>query len=143
MEEKKPEIKEQKKLTDQEIIQLYNKAKRQYTAFFQKTIEFEDELSGINLVLKTLSNLNDNRRCFRKVGGVLVEKDLPSVKKDLEVEVANFKATLETLYKTMDQQEAIMIDYEKKYPEILRPTAKKPEEKKEEVEKKSSGGVLI
>ena len=38
MEEKKPEIKEQKKLTDQEIIQLYNKAKRQYTAFFQKTI---------------------------------------------------------------------------------------------------------
>ena len=143
MEEKKPEIKEQKKLTDQEIIQSYNKAKRQYTAFFQKTIEFEDELSGINLVLKTLSNLNDNRRCFRKVGGVLVEKDLPSVKKDLEVEVANFKATLETLYKTMDQQEAIMIDYEKKYPEILRPSAKKTEEKKEEGEKKAAGGVLI
>ena len=143
MEEKKHEIKEQKKLTDQEIIQLYNKAKRQYTAFFQKTIEFEDELSGINLVLKTLSNLNDNRRCFRKVGGVLVEKDLPSVKKDLEVEVANFKATLETLYKTMDQQEAIMIDYEKKYPEILRPSAKKTEEKKEEGEKKAAGGVLI
>ena len=47
------------------------------------------------------------------------------------------------MYKTMDQQEAIMIDYEKKYPEILRPTAKKAEEKKEEGEKKSSGGVLI
>ena len=43
----------------------------------------------------------------------------------------------------MDQQEAIMIDYEKKYPEILRPASKKPEEKKEEGEKKSSGGVLI
>ncbi len=36
-----------------------------------------------------------------------------------------------------------MIDYEKKYPEILRPTAKKTEEKKEEGEKKASGGVLI
>ena len=47
------------------------------------------------------------------------------------------------MYKTMDQQEAIMIDYEKKYPEILRPSAKKTEEKKEEGEKKSSGGVLI
>ena len=94
-------------------------------------------------MLKTLSKLNDNRRCFRKIGGVLVEKDLPSVKKDLEVEVSNFKATLETLYKTMDQQEAIMIDYEKKYPEILRPTAKKSEDKNEEGEKKSTGGVLI
>ena len=143
MEEKKPEIKEPKKLTDQEIISLYNKAKRQYTAFFQKTIEFEDELSGINLVLKTLSKLNDNRRCFRKIGGVLVEKDLTSVKKDLEVEVSNFRAALDAMYKTMDQQEAIMIDYEKKYPEILRPTAKKAEEKKEDGEKKSSGGVLI
>ena len=113
MEEKKPDP-TPKKLTDQEIISLYTKAKRQYTAFFQKTIEFEDELSGINLVLKTLSKLNDNRRCFRKIGGVLVEKDLPTVKKDLELEVSNFKATLDTLYKAMDQQEAIMIDYEKK-----------------------------
>ena len=72
MEDKKSEIKEPKKLTDQEIITLYNKAKRQYTAFFQKTIEFEDELSGVNLVLKTLSKLNDNRRCFRKIGVFLV-----------------------------------------------------------------------
>ena len=142
MEEKKPDP-TPKKLTDQEIISLYTKAKRQYTAFFQKTIEFEDELSGINLVLKTLSKLKDNRRCFRKIGGVLVEKDLPTVKKDLEVEVSNFKATLDTLYKAMDQQEAIMIDYEKKYPEILRPGTKKAEEKKEEGEKKSAGGVLI
>ena len=47
------------------------------------------------------------------------------------------------MYKAMDQQEAIMIDYEKKYPEILRPTAKKAKEKKEDAEKKSSGGVLI
>ena len=95
------------------------------------------------MVLKTLSNLNDNRRCFRKIGGVLVEKDLTSVKKDLEVEVSNFRAALNAMYKTMEQQEAIMIDYEKKYPEILRPTTKKAEEKKEEGEKKSSSGVLI
>ena len=43
----------------------------------------------------------------------------------------------------MDQQEAIMIDYEKKYPEILRPNSKKAEDKKEEGEKKAAGGVLI
>ena len=57
--------------------------------------------------------------------------------------MSNFKATLDAMYKAMDQQEAIMFDYEKKYPEILRPTTKKAEEKKEEGEKKSSGGVLI
>ena len=61
----------------------------------------------------------------------------------MEVELSNFKATLDTLYKAMDQQEAIMIDYEKKYPEILRPNSKKAEDKKEEGEKKAAGGVLI
>ena len=89
-----------------------------------------------------MSNLNDNRRCFRKIGGVLVEKDLPTVKKDLETEVSNFKITLDKMYKAMDAQEAVMIDYEKKYPEILRPQTKKAEDKKEEGEKKASG-VLI
>ena len=37
---------EPKKPSMQEIVAQYNKAKRQYTAFFQKTIEIEDELSG-------------------------------------------------------------------------------------------------
>ena len=37
---------EPKKPSMQEIVSQYNKAKRQYTAFFQKTIEIEDELSG-------------------------------------------------------------------------------------------------
>ena len=57
-----------------------------------------------------------------------MEKDLQTVKKDLETEVSNFKVTLDKMYKAMDAQEAIMIDFEKKYPEILRPQAKKAED---------------
>ena len=46
MENKKKPIEESKKPTPQDILAQYSKAKRQYTAFFQKTIEIEDELSG-------------------------------------------------------------------------------------------------
>ena len=46
MEEPKKPVEEPRKLTTQEIVAQYNKAKRQYTTFFQKTIEIEDELSG-------------------------------------------------------------------------------------------------
>ena len=46
MEDPKKPAEEVKKPTTQEIVTQYNKAKRQYTAFFQKTIEIEDELSG-------------------------------------------------------------------------------------------------
>ena len=46
-EAKKPEATEPKKPTAQEIAAKYNQAKRQYSIFFQKTIEIEDELQGV------------------------------------------------------------------------------------------------
>ena len=91
----------------------------------------------------TLSKLNDNRRCFRKIGDNLVEKDLDSIKKDLKVEIANIKQTLDVVYKTMTQQENILNEYEKKYSEILAPTLKKTEKQEDEKDKKNDGGVLV
>ncbi len=95
-----------------------------------------------SLVESTIKNLSENRRCFRKVGGVLVEKDLASIKKDLSVEISNIKATLDVVYKSMKQQEEILAKFEKTYGDVLRGSIKK-EEKKEKVENKESGGVLV
>ena len=95
-----------------------------------------------SLVANTLSKLNDDRRCFRKVGYNLIEKDLGSIKKDLNIEIANIKQTLDVVYRTMTQQESILNEYEKKYNDILLPSLKKLEGKEEEKEKKNEGGVL-
>ena len=62
----------------------------------------------ISLVANTLSKLNDDRRCFRKIGDNLIEKDLASVKKDLNIEIANIKQTLDVVYRTITQQENIL-----------------------------------
>ena len=80
----------------------------------------------------TLSKLNDDRRCFRKIGDNLIEKDLGSVKKDLNVEIANIKQTLDVVYRTITQQENILNEYEKKYNDILLPSLKKFEKQEEE-----------
>ena len=96
------------------------------------------------MVATTLSKLSGDRRCFRKIGGVLVEKDLATIKNDLNTEIANIKQTLDVVYKTMTQTEAIMTDYEKKYADIIRPTTKKTEKKEDEkATKKEAGGVLV
>jgi len=41
------------------------------------------------LVGNTLSTIEKNRRCWRMIGGVLVEKDLETVKKDLDTQIIN------------------------------------------------------
>ena len=95
----------------------------------------------------TLAKLNDNRRCFIKIGNNLVEKNLPDVRNDLNVEIANIKQTLDIIYRTMSQQESIINEYEKKYNDLLEPTIKKYEKMKEEKENEKDknnnlGGVL-
>ena len=96
------------------------------------------------MVANTLAKLSDDRRCFRKIGDNLVEKDLGSIKKDLNIEIANIKQTLDIVYKTMTQQESIINEYEKKYNDIIAPALKKKLDKQEdEKNKKTSDGVLV
>ena len=96
------------------------------------------------MVANTLAKLSDDRRCFRKIGDNLVEKDLGSIKKDLNIEIANIKQTLDIVYKTMTQQEYIINEYEKKYNDIIAPALKKKLDKQEdEKNKKTSDGVLV
>ena len=92
-----------------------------------------------------MAKLNENRRCFIKVGNNLIEKTLPEVKNDLNVEIANIKQTLDVIYRTMIQQESILNEYEKKYNDILGPTIKKYEKMEEDKQKNKNndeGGVL-
>ena len=97
------------------------------------------------MVANTLAKLNDNRRCFIKLGNNLVEKTLPEVRNDLNVEIANIKQTLDVIYRTMSQQESILNEYEKKYNDLFEPTLKKYEKMEEEKQKNinnASSGVL-
>ena len=92
-----------------------------------------------------MTKLNENRRCFIKVGNNLIEKTLPEVRNDLNVEISNIKQTLDVIYRTMTQQESILNEYEKKYNDILGPTIKKYEKMEEDKQKNKNndeGGVL-
>ena len=96
------------------------------------------------MVANTLAKLSDDRRCFRKIGDNLVEKDLGSIKKDLNIEIAYIKQTLDIVYKTMIQQESIINEYEKKYNDIIAPALKRKLDKQDdEKNKKTSDGVLV
>lgn len=49
--------------------------------------EIEEHLA----VLNTLKQVNQERRCMRLVGGVLIEKNVPSVIKELENTLSNLE----------------------------------------------------
>ena len=68
----------------------------------------------ISLVANTLSTVDGTRKCWRMIEGVLIEKDVEAIKKELDIQIINIKQTLEVVQKTMKTQEDVLKEWEKK-----------------------------
>ncbi|KAL7413203.1 Prefoldin subunit-domain-containing protein [Mrakia frigida] len=88
------------KMTDQEINQMYQRHKNNLQEIAQKIGELESEAEEHTLVLQTLletQTLDPTRKCFRMIGGVLVERTVKEVVPSLETNNAGIRQVLETL----------------------------------------------
>ena len=65
--------------TQEEIVQYFHKLRGEQRAIAVKISEIEIDQNEHKLVIDTLKDLDPKRRCFRMVGGVLVERDVESV----------------------------------------------------------------
>jgi prefoldin subunit 2 len=55
----------------------------------QKLMEIEDEKRENELVLESIAKLEDNRKCWRLVNGVLIEKTKVDVVPEMRVVINN------------------------------------------------------
>ena len=88
------------KKTQEEIVQHFQKLRGEQRAIAVKISEIEIDQNEHKLVIETLKDLDPKRRCFRMVGGVLVERDVGSVLPGLRT---NYEKMSEILIKLNDQ----------------------------------------
>ncbi|KAJ3051070.1 hypothetical protein HK097_007950 [Rhizophlyctis rosea] len=85
---KKAPVPQEKRPSDQEIVAQVNNMKQEMNAIAQKVGELEMEKDEHQLVIDTITPLDGDRKCFRLVGGVLVERTvkdvLPPVRQNME-----------------------------------------------------------
>lgn len=67
-----------------EVVEQFQAMQREADSLWGKINEFDLERQEHDLVLKTLRPLDPQRRCFRLVGGVLVERSVEEVAPALE-----------------------------------------------------------
>lgn len=82
-----------------ELQQQYNTFKSTLTQLSTKIAELEGEAEEHKLVLESLRPLNEERKCFRMIGGALVEKTVGEVIPILETNASGLNNVLETLMK--------------------------------------------
>ncbi|KAG8820316.1 hypothetical protein FRC17_010200 [Serendipita sp. 399] len=90
-----------------EIQQNYSKLQSDLQALAQKIGELESEAEEHDLVISTLSDVEPSRKCFRMIGGVLVERTVGDVSPALQANLEGIKKVIETLanqYKSKEEE---------------------------------------
>merc|ERR1712012_878133 len=61
------------------IIAGFNNLRQEQRSIATKTNELQQDLNEHNIVIETLNGVDGDRKCFRMVGGVLVERTVKEV----------------------------------------------------------------
>ncbi len=96
----------------------------------------------IRLVLDSLSKLEDDRRCWRLVNGVLFEKSKATVVPELQQMIANLGAVVKQLNDALLLKKQESAQLEKAYDSIMKQAKARRAEQQDDREVKS-GGVLV
>ncbi|KAJ7591671.1 Prefoldin beta-like protein [Mycena floridula] len=111
--------------SDQEIQQTYTKFQSELQALSSKIGELEAEADEHNLVLTTLEETlaqDPDRKCFRLIGGVLVERTVKEVAPALKTNRDGIQNVIGTLVEQFKSKEQEFDSFKREY--NVRPVAK-------------------
>lgn len=83
----------------------FQQVRQEYSGLLQKIAEIETERREHTLVLDTLSQSPPDRKCWRLLGGVLVEKTVAEIAPTLEMNIGQMSGLLDTLTSSLKIKE--------------------------------------
>ena len=114
-EEKAPVAKQDDPASEKEVINTFQTLRQEASQLFSKINELENEKAEHALVIDAIKDLDPKRKCFRLIGGVLVERTveevLPAVQKNRE----GLNAVIEKLTQQRDDKVDRVEYLQKKY----------------------------
>ncbi|XP_045482981.1 prefoldin subunit 2 [Harmonia axyridis] len=142
---KKQDKKAAKEPTREEVLAGFQSLRAEQRQFSSKLGEFEAELNEHNIVIETLKNVNEDRKCFRLIGGVLTERKVKDVLPTLITNTERLKELIEKLTETITKKGVEINEYREKYNIRFQGLdGPKQEESKESVTStESRGNVLV
>lgn len=101
--------------TEEQILNRYKQLRNELGELSQKINEMEARVSEHALVLKTLEPVDVDRKCFRLVGGVLVEQTVGLVKPHVENNAKNLQQVVEKLTTAFESKSKETLAFQKEY----------------------------
>ncbi|XP_078527493.1 prefoldin subunit 2 [Lissotriton helveticus] len=86
-----------KPMTAEQVVSGFNRLRQEQRGMASKAAELEMELNEHSLVIDTLKEVDPSRKCYRMVGGVLVERTVKEVLPALESNKDQLNKIIESL----------------------------------------------
>ncbi|XP_021897144.1 probable prefoldin subunit 2 [Carica papaya] len=129
-------------VNEQAVANVYAAMRSELNQIYSKITELEMEVSEHSLVINAIQPLDPSRRCYRMIGGVLVERTIKEVLPAVQRNKEGLEEVIARLNEALEKKKKEIADFETKYKIRIR---KSDGETRDENNRKegSSQGVLV
>ncbi|KAH8500328.1 hypothetical protein H0E87_015547 [Populus deltoides] len=129
-------------INEQVVANMYTAMRSELNQIYSKITELEMDVSEHSLVINAIQPLDPSRRCYRMIGGVLVERTIKEVLPAVQRNKEGIEEVIVRLNEAAERKKKEIADFEAKYKIRIR---KSDSEVKDDTNKKegSSQGVLV
>jgi len=101
--------------SNEEIVMGFNQLRQEQRNLVNKVSELEVDTTEHRLVIDTLKDVDGDRKCYRLVGGILVERTVNEVLPALESNKDKISSVIDILNKQVESKGKDITDYREKY----------------------------
>lgn len=129
-------------INEQAVANKYASMRTELNQIYSKITELEMEVGEHSLVINAIQPLDPTRRCFRMIGGVLVERTIQEVLPAVQRNKEGLEEVIARLNEALEKKKKEISDFEAKYKIRIR---KPDSETKDDGGRKegSAQGVLV
>ncbi|XP_026123084.1 prefoldin subunit 2-like [Carassius auratus] len=99
----------------EQVVATFQRMRQEQRSMASKSAEFEMEINEHSLVIDTLKEVDPSRKCYRLVGGVLVERTVKEVLPALENNKEQITKIVESLNTQMQVKGRELTEYRERY----------------------------
>lgn len=129
--------------TQQEVAAKYQQLENQRRQLMAKMSELEGEQHEHGLVVDCLSKVDSNRKCFRMIGGVLVERTVKEVLPAVSQNKNQIGQVLTVLTKQFESKSKEVEDFKSKYGIQSQGQQQQQQQQQNQSDDAKSAGVLV
>ncbi|KAK9289110.1 hypothetical protein L1049_017583 [Liquidambar formosana] len=102
-------------VNEQAVANIYGAMRTELNQVYSKITELEMEVSEHSLVIGAIQPLDPSRRCYRMIGGVLVERTIKEVLPAVQRNKEGLEEVIARLNEALEKKKREIAEFEAKY----------------------------